>query len=188
MSDRQLQVSGRTALNRHGRIFAAAASAASTAKRVLSFGCSTGEEVHTLHHYFPNAIIVGVDVDAAAIDAARNRWPSYQFGYPSSVSSSSFDVIFAMSVLCRWPEQRAGSLPFADFRDACVWLDQRLVADGLLVAFNCAFDPMEVLKGYSPVPTAISAGFVKVRTPAGEDREQLEHVLFRKGIQRDQET
>ena len=49
----------RTALNRYPEIFAAAAAAAPDARRILSFGCATGEECVTLADYFPAAEIVG---------------------------------------------------------------------------------------------------------------------------------
>src|SRR5258708_8966611 len=32
-------------------------------KRILSFGCSTGEEVFALRRYFPSATIVGIDIN-----------------------------------------------------------------------------------------------------------------------------
>ena len=45
-----------TAPNRYPEIFAAAAAAA---RRILSFGCSTGEECVSLAEYFPKAEIIG---------------------------------------------------------------------------------------------------------------------------------
>lgn len=43
------------------------------ATRILSFGCSTGEEVFTLRRYFPAAIIKGIEVDPARIKLCRER-------------------------------------------------------------------------------------------------------------------
>lgn len=48
-----------TAANRYPEIFAAAAAAAPDARRILSFGCSTGEECVSLAEYFPKAEIIG---------------------------------------------------------------------------------------------------------------------------------
>jgi chemotaxis methyl-accepting protein methylase len=48
-----------TAPNRYPEIFAAAVAAAAAARRILSFGCSTGEECVSLAEYFPKAEIIG---------------------------------------------------------------------------------------------------------------------------------
>src|SRR6185312_914791 len=40
---------------------------------ILSFGCSTGEEVFTLRRYFPVATIKGIEVDPTRIRACLDR-------------------------------------------------------------------------------------------------------------------
>ncbi|MGG7620247.1 hypothetical protein [Bacillus coreaensis] len=35
--------------------------------KILSYGCSTGEEVLTLRRYFPNAQIIGVDINKQSL-------------------------------------------------------------------------------------------------------------------------
>ena len=50
-----------TAPNRYPEIFAAAAAAAPDARRILSFGCSTGEECVSLAEYFPKSEIIGAE-------------------------------------------------------------------------------------------------------------------------------
>ena len=57
------QIPNTTALNRYPEIFACAANAAPDTRRILSFGCSTGEECVTLASYFPAAQIVGTDIN-----------------------------------------------------------------------------------------------------------------------------
>jgi hypothetical protein len=65
----------KTALDRYPEIFAAAAAAAPNARRILSFGCSTGEECVTLANYFPNAQIVGTDINPVNLLKARRTNP-----------------------------------------------------------------------------------------------------------------
>ncbi len=67
-----------TAEDRYPRIFAfvQAQLGGETAVHILSFGCSTGEEVFTLRRYFPRAIIKGIDINAANVAAARRRLAS----------------------------------------------------------------------------------------------------------------
>jgi tRNA G46 methylase TrmB len=62
-----------TALNRYPEIFTAAAAAAPNAQRILSFGCSTGEECVTLASYFPSAQIVGTDINPVNLIKARKH-------------------------------------------------------------------------------------------------------------------
>jgi chemotaxis methyl-accepting protein methylase len=78
------------------------------ALRVLSFGCSTGEELSTLRAYFPDATIFGCDANSAALQIAKDSArKSAAILFPSEArhiqSFAPFDIIFAMSVLCKWP-------------------------------------------------------------------------------------
>jgi hypothetical protein len=41
--------------------------------RLLSFGCSVGDEVFTLRNYFPNAYVVGIDISRGNISECRRR-------------------------------------------------------------------------------------------------------------------
>lgn len=74
---------------------------------LLSFGCSTGEEVFTLRGYFPNARIKGLDIAPANIAAARRRLdaapdPALAFAVANSTESEpdeAYDAIFCMAVL-----------------------------------------------------------------------------------------
>src|ERR1700730_17895603 len=53
--------------------FAAAELAERQHPRILSFGCSRGEEPFTLRRYFPTAQINGIDVDPRNIAACEAR-------------------------------------------------------------------------------------------------------------------
>jgi tRNA G46 methylase TrmB len=62
-----------TAPDRYPEIFAAAAAAAPDARRILSFGCSTGEECVSLAQYFPKAEIVGAEINVLSLLKAMKK-------------------------------------------------------------------------------------------------------------------
>jgi len=82
---------------------------------ILSFGCSTGEEVLTLRRRFPSATIRGLDINPGNIAICRRRLrrrPDAKLTFAMANStegepSSSYDVIFCMAVL---RDGRLGSL------------------------------------------------------------------------------
>jgi len=75
--------------------------------KILSYGCSTGEEVFSLRDYFPRAAIKGIDINPGNIAVCRRRLEqtsdaSLSFETASSTSAeaaASYDAIFAMAVL-----------------------------------------------------------------------------------------
>lgn len=89
--------------------FAAASLGAASNLRLLSFGCSRGDEALTLRKYFPNAAIKGVDVDPANIAHCRSRLPvgpPRQLSFATAATAGleaveSYDAIFCLAVLCR---------------------------------------------------------------------------------------
>jgi SAM-dependent methyltransferase len=115
--------------------FAAAALEAVPAPRLLSFGCSRGDEVFSLRRWFPEASIKGVDIDPRNIAAcmARSR-PMNDDGLSFETGSNArnepaghYDAIFCLGVLCHGDLTVTGAqrseplLRFADF--------ERIVAD-----------------------------------------------------------
>jgi len=74
---------------------------------ILSFGCSTGEEVFSLRRYFPSATIKGVDVNPGNIAVARRRLrrrPDARISFEIAGSTAGepaagYDAIFCMAVL-----------------------------------------------------------------------------------------
>lgn len=77
-----------------------------TALRLLSFGCSTGEEVFTLRRYFSQARIKGLDINAASIGQCRRRLrecpdSGIDFEVADTTSrepSNAYDAAFCMAV------------------------------------------------------------------------------------------
>ena len=76
--------------------------------RLLSFGCSRGDEVFTLRHYFPRAEIKGIDVDPINIALCEQRAGELGAGAVSFAvaatmqgePSAAYDAIFCLAVLC----------------------------------------------------------------------------------------
>lgn len=121
--------------------------------RILSFGCSTGEEVFSLARYFLRAHIHGMDIDSRRIGESLARWrregrdPRLSFTCASGVSqevAGSYDLVTAMAV---FRHGRLGSRPmdcsawvcFADFERAVDDLARVLRPGGLLVIRHANF-------------------------------------------------
>jgi 2-polyprenyl-3-methyl-5-hydroxy-6-metoxy-1,4-benzoquinol methylase len=121
--------------------------------RILSFGCSTGEEVFTLRAYFPNAFIRGVDANAANIAAARKHLgatPDSAIAFEAAVSAAAepdqtYDAVFCMAVLRHGSLGRPGVtrcddvFPFEDFASAVAELARCLKPGGLLALRHSNF-------------------------------------------------
>ena len=142
------QTTALTALNRYPRIFAACRDYFGGKRdlNILSFGCSTGEEVLTLREYFPDARITGAEINRRSLAVCRNLQTDDKISFVYSEFSElqkcgRFDAIFCMAVLQRTPhhiaEKKIRSLkkiyPFEKFERQIVELDKLLVPHGLLV-------------------------------------------------------
>ncbi len=113
--------------------------------RLLSFGCSTGEEVLTLRTYFPTATIVGAELNRRSLRACR-RLPvddKIRFEYSDDSvleAAGPYDAIFCLAVLQRTPHwidaREITSLrriyPFAKFEERVHTFDRWLKPCGLL--------------------------------------------------------
>jgi SAM-dependent methyltransferase len=98
-----------TRADRYPKIFRFVQSALGTSSkiRILSYGCSTGEEAFSLRNYFPHAVIKGIDINAANIAVCRRRLKekpdaAISFEFASSMEAepaAAYDAIFAMAVL-----------------------------------------------------------------------------------------
>jgi hypothetical protein len=133
--------------------FAAASLAAATDLRLLSFGCSRGDEVFTLCKYFPTAAIKGIDIDPANIAHCQSRMPagakqSIAFATAASTESEAdeaYDAIFCLAVLCLGDLTTTGAqvctprLCFKDFDATVGDLARCLKPGGLLFLHTTNF-------------------------------------------------
>jgi hypothetical protein len=144
--------------------------------RILSFGCSNGQEVLSLRSYFPDAIIFACDVNLGALhEAAETLAADEAILFVSSdvaiAAHGPYDVVFAMSVLCRFPESADPALQdlsslysFAAFTAATSILAGNLDPGGLLCIYNANYDFLATpgSRGFRPVrsPLIPGSGFV----------------------------
>jgi SAM-dependent methyltransferase len=190
-----------TEVDRYPEIFAFVAEFAQKMNgppRLLSFGCSTGEECITLRRYVPGSSIVGVDVRRSIINKAR-RWAmisgvrdvSFLLERDQRWRQQPYDVVFAMSVLCRWPATKdvgaSGTIySFRTFDRAVRRLGQLVNPGGLLVMYNAnyRFTDTDTSSGFAAleVPGVSESGFVTKFSPDGvllEDQSYA-HVVFQR--------
>lgn len=200
---RQIQSHPHTALDRYPDVFTACAKFAASRDwdqladfRILSFGSSTGEEGHTLSKYFPNASILGVDVNEESIRKARQNFGSSRVRFEKSRAkildeNGPFDMVFCMSVLCHWPEAKkindiSGPFPFSRFEESIQLLHSYVKPGGLLVIYNSnyCFKDSSFYKFYRAVPTddLSGSGFVHKFSTAAQKMEGFVYpeTLFEK--------
>jgi SAM-dependent methyltransferase len=150
----KIQHSNATKYNRYPRIFQRVSeyiNASGTGAKVLSFGCSSGEEIATLDElYVSQSTIVGVDVDLESIAKAREKVftgkNKIEIYGPSEDEwkSLEYDVVLALSVLCNWPDSQylADITPlyrFNDFEAQTQFLASLVRSGGILVIHNSSF-------------------------------------------------
>ena len=145
---------GFTTMNRHVPcfVFARETLGGDSELNLLSFGCSTGEEVFTLAEYFPHARIKGIDINPRAIRAAKARTPPAEaariaFEVASSADAEPegfYDAVFAFAVfqdsrLRHGPPRCDHLIRFADFERAITGLARCIRPGGLLFMRHAHF-------------------------------------------------
>jgi SAM-dependent methyltransferase len=122
-------------------------------RRILSFGCSTGEEVFSLRRYFPTARIKGIDIGRLNVRTCRKRLarlggdPGLSFETAGSAArepTAHYDAIFAMAVfrhgwLGEAPPRCDHLIRFRDFERSVFELARSLKPGGLLVLRHANF-------------------------------------------------
>jgi len=120
--------------------------------RILSFGCSSGEEVITIRRYFPDARIVGAEINpislALCLKQPFDDRMSFVLSDPVTIARQGpFDLIFCMAVLQRTPGlvEKNGITnlrdfyPFEKFDLQLQELNALLNNDGLLVIHHSQY-------------------------------------------------
>lgn len=190
-----LQPFGTTSEDRHPALFAEIKRqlAGHAEPRLLSFGCSTGEEALTLHRYLPMAKIDAIDLNGRAIAIAtrRVRTDRISFSHRGDPPGKSYDAILCLSVLRHGgldeaqPESCAAILPFSSVDALLQKIDVALKPGGLLAIWgsNFLFSQSSIAARYVPldVPGMVPErgafyGADNFKLPLTENRQ----FLFRK--------
>ncbi len=146
-----LQPDHMTKADRFPKIFESAQKMQPNAKRVLSFGCSTGEECQSLRKYFPNAEIVGVDIDWGSIKKARdNNKDDRIFFHTDLGATGKYDLCLCLMVFfcMEFP------VPYERFEETLQKLNKYINEDGLLMIYTSDHNPSwvpEIVQEYEPV-------------------------------------
>ncbi len=171
----QAQFSNATAFDRYPGLMLAlkrmkgSAKAGSRPLRILSYGCSIGEELITLRLYFPDAEIFGCDVNEGALKIASGIAEKVDATVFKSTDASlrehgPFDIVTAMSVLCLHPAKDIiKRFPFSAYEHNIGVIDEALSDGGLFALFNSSylFRGTTVAEHYQPMAadTVGSNGF-----------------------------
>lgn len=164
--DRHFQGVTFTARNRSPLVFGKCAEyLGSVAQpKLLSFGCSIGEEAATLAEYMPNATITGVDINEWCVRQCirKNRSEKLHFYHRLSAefeTDSGYDAIFCIAVFQRGENKSikdriTEGFTFAQFENELAMLDEKLKPGGLLVIHQSDFNFMDtgIAGHYTPLP------------------------------------
>lgn len=186
------QINHTTMYNRHPEIFAECREILGDNLKILSFGCSTGEEVKTLKNlYFKNSQIDGFDLNENIIaDIKRYRSdidPSCNFFHSlNQMTENSYDVIFCLSVLTRNPDPDK-TYSFKLFDDTLKIIDKYLKPNGHICIWNSRFEFRDstIYDKYSPVEMKYKhSGYTKkfYKDFIKEKEEPYSFILFQKKV------
>jgi len=147
--------------------------------KILSFGCSIGDEIWTLWQMFPDAEIFACDVDPVVLAKAResfagmSRVTIFESTMESIRQHGPYDFIHASAVLCIHPAPKdfAVQFPFSRFEEFLSLFDECLSPDGILALYNTGyrFTHSEISRHYKPLRSDIiwNNGFIDVFHPDG---------------------
>jgi hypothetical protein len=139
--------------------------------RILSFGCSEGHEMQSARCYFPHAFIYGCDVNKQVLRRARKALANDRFAHVflseegGIVENGPYDIIFAMSVFCQYPESKKvdninALFPFARFQELAGVLCRNLNPGGIFCLMNSSylFRDLDAGPGFAPLRSPLQGG------------------------------
>ncbi|MBC8128196.1 MAG: class I SAM-dependent methyltransferase [Gloeobacteraceae cyanobacterium ES-bin-144] len=135
--------------------------------RILSFGCSAGHEMQSIRCYFPDAQIFGCDVNKEVLYKAKKALSSDRLAHvfvsneENIVANGPYDIIFAMSVFCQYPESKKlanieNLFPFSRFQKLAGLLCDNLISEGIFCLMN---------SNYLFRHSSMSSRFIPIRSP-----------------------
>lgn len=147
-----IQTSSATRMNRYPWLFKIASKLLKDIPdpQILSFGCSTGEEVFSIKTHIPNARIIGVDINQRVLRIARRKNTSndlkfYHYIDQKWKTEGPYDCIFALAVFQKTEHRKQSqnqaleSFSFKKFQQEIEGLDAFIKPGGILVIDNADF-------------------------------------------------
>jgi hypothetical protein len=118
--------------------------------KILSYGCSIGDEIEDILTYFHQATIYGCDISEEAVRIASERHKHCSrvnifLSSPAAITKHGpYDAIMAMNVLVRWPDtfgmqNIAAVYPFSEFEETISNMARSLTQDGLMAIYNSSY-------------------------------------------------
>lgn len=165
--------------------------------KILSYGCSNGAVSYTIaNKYLQNSKIIGVDISEEKLNEARQEnlfedKIEYLYSNIENLEKHSpYDIVFAMSVFCRWPDTETMDdiseyFPFSLFEQQLCLIDNYIKVGGYFVIYNANYSLYDtVLKSkydalvFNEIP---SSGFVHRFDKAGKKISgQFQDCIFKK--------
>jgi hypothetical protein len=168
---RQLhQITEYSEADRYPELFDLTAQLRPQTARILSFGCSTGEEIEAIRLRHPSAMIVGCEINPRSRKLARKRLAgdSRVRIVPNCAGEDKFDIVFAMAVLQYQPHRIqaegitdiGGIYPFSRFEEQVTTLTAMLNPGGLLCVMHTQYRAEDTGAAGELQPIAGSPGIV----------------------------
>lgn len=156
---------------------------------ILSFGCSTGEETRTIAEYFPNSTIYGVDIceNIIADNKKNNTNKNIHYLLPNELNKLDikFDIVFALSVLCLYPDNQSSFYNFDIFEKIINDIYKFLNVNGYIVMYNSNYivEDTNLSKCFVPLKTKFfikDSGFVPKYNKNRSPINNYNNVIFKK--------
>jgi hypothetical protein len=156
--------------------------------KILSFGCSTGLECLDIKKKFPESNIEGIEIRKNILEICKKNIIDKKINFSNNLhKKNNFDMIFCMSVFCRWPESKNLTYNnvyyFSTFEKEIGLLYRKLNKNGIIIIFNsnyrlCDTKYCNFLK---PVAVTNQSGFVnKFDKNQKILKENYPHCIFNK--------
>ena len=185
------QVSNYTEYNRYPDLFSKCKELMHDRKelKILSYGCSTGEEVFTLREYFPDAFIIGVDINKRNIKKAISQNNDDKIIFSADIENTlaengPFEIIFALAVFQRTENRNkktfdsSTTYPFEKFNTKIMELDRNLKPNGLFVIDHADyfFENTEIVSCYHSLKG--NHNIVRDRYMFDKNNQKLENYIM----------
>jgi len=170
---RRFQVSNATGFLRYFEFYQALKSklVKTEQPRVLVFGCSTGQELQTVYHFWPAADVYGCDIDEDVLEEAKSRNPDatiFKSDKQILQSIGKFDLVCANSVLCRHPLPKGDirvEMPFSLFDEMASKLCSLVSEEGFLFVYNASYFFQDVSCFLEFIPVRIAESWTGAFVP-----------------------